>query len=75
MVTATRFSRCLLKRDNQDRVGVACGGVVSGALITRSSSAVRMSVSGCCLALYSVNSTIMCVGWLTVADFRPGPLT
>ena len=25
--------------------------------------------------LESVSSTRMCVGWLTVADVRPGPLT
>ena len=27
------------------------------------------------LPLDSVSSTRMCVGWLTVADVRPGPLT
>ena len=27
------------------------------------------------LPLESVSSTRMCVGWLTVADVRPGPLT
>ena len=48
---------------------------MGGALITRSSWAVTMSAGGYGLAPYSVNSTIMCVGWLTVADFRPGPLT
>ena len=66
MVTATCCSGCLLKRDNQDRVGVA--------LIT-TSWATRLSVSGCGLALESVSATMMCVGWLTVADVRPGPLT
>ena len=75
MVTATCFSGCLLKRDNQDRVGVACGGFVGVAFRVSSSWAVRMSVSGYCLALESVSSIMMCVGWLTVADVRPGPLT
>ena len=56
-----------LNHDFQDRVGVA--------FITSSSLAVRLSDSGCGLALESVISTMMCVGWLTVADVRPGPLT
>ena len=43
--------------------------------ITSSSWAVILSVSGCALALESITSSIMCVGWLTVADVRPGPLT
>ena len=51
----------------QDRVGVD--------FITGSSWAVTLIVSGCDLALRSVSSTIMCVGWLSVADVRPGPLT
>ena len=55
MVTATCCSGCLLKSDNQDRVGVACGGLVGVAFITSSSWAVRLSVSGCGLALESVS--------------------
>ena len=70
-------------------MGVACGGLVDvdscflnnnfqdrvDMLLTSSSWAVRLSVSGCGLALESVSSTLKCVGWLTVADVRPGPLT
>ena len=52
-------------------MGVACGGLVGVAFTMSSSWAVRLSVSGCGLALKSI---IMCVGWLTVADVRPGPL-
>ena len=37
MVTATCFLGCLLKRDNQDRVGVACIGLVGVAFTTSSS--------------------------------------
>ena len=57
---------CFLKNDFQDRVGM---------LLTSSSWAVRLSVSGCGLALESVSSTMMCVWWLTVAEVKPGPLT
>ena len=53
-------------------MGVACGGV---AFVTSSSLAVRLSACECGLSLESVSSTRMCVGWLTVADVRPGPLT
>ena len=56
-------------------MGVACGGLVDVAFITSSSWAERLSVSGCGLALELVSSNMMCVGWLTVADVRPGPLT
>ena len=45
------------------------------AFLTSFSWAVRFSVSGCSLALESISSIMMCVGWLTVADVRPGPLT
>ena len=48
-------------------MGVACG--------TRSSSAVTFCCSEHDLLLESLSSTRMCVGWLAVADFRPGPLT
>ena len=66
---------CFLNHDFQDRVSVACGGLAGVAFVTSSSWAVGLSVSGCGLALESVSSTMMCVGWLTVADVRPGPLT
>ena len=37
------------------------------------------AVTFCCsvhgLPLVSVTSTMTCVGWLTVADCKPGPLT
>ena len=39
------------------------------------SCAVIFSGSEYDLPLESVSSTRMCVGWLTVADVRPGPLT
>ena len=39
------------------------------------SCAVIFSGSEYGLPLESVSSTRMCVGWLTVADVRPGPLT
>ena len=48
-------------------VGVACEG--------DSSSAVTYCWSEHGLPLQSVNSTRTCVGWLAVADCRPGPLT
>ena len=54
-------------------MGVACVVLVGVAFIMSSSWAVRLS--GCGLALESVSLTMMCVGWLTVADVRPGPLT
>ena len=63
---------CFLNHDLQVRMGVACGGV---AFVTSSSLAVRLSACECGLSLESVSSTRMCVGWLTVADVRPGPLT
>ena len=66
---------CLLNNDFQDRVRVTSGGLVGVAFLTSSSWAVRLSVSGCGLALESLSSTMMCVGWLTVADVRPFPLT
>ena len=46
---------CFWKNDFQDRLGVACGGSVGVVLITGSSWAVRLSVSGCGLALESVS--------------------
>ena len=58
---------CFLNIDFQDRVSVA--------FTTISSWALRLSDSGCGLALESVSSTMMCVGCLTVADVRPCPLT
>ena len=58
---------CFLNHDFQDRLGVG--------FIMTCSWAVILSVGGCGLALDSVSSTTMCVGWLTVADVRPGPLT
>ena len=39
------------------------------------SCAVIFSGGEYCLPLESTSSTRMCVGWLTVADVRPGPLT
>ena len=39
------------------------------------SCAVTFSGSEYGLPLESMSSTRMCVGWLTVADVRPGPLT
>ena len=66
---------CFLNNDFQDRMGVTCGGLVCVAFITSSSWAVSLSVNGCSLALESVILATMCVGWLTVADVRPGPLT
>ena len=48
-------------------LGVACGISSSWAVIF------------CCsehgLPLESLSSTRTCVGWLAMADFRPGPLT
>ena len=75
MVTTTCFSGCLLKCDNQDQVDVACGGLVGVAFITSSSWEERLSVGGCGLALQAFSLTVIFVGWLTVADVRPGPLT
>ena len=39
------------------------------------SCAVTFRGSECGLPLESVSVTRMCVGWSTVADVRPGPLT
>ena len=49
--------------------------VVLVAFETSSSCAVTFSGSECGLPLESVSWTRTCVGWLTVADVRPGPLT
>ena len=61
MVTATCFSDCLLKHDNQDRVDVACVGLLGVAFITSSSWAVRLSLSECGLALEAFSSTVIYV--------------
>ena len=49
--------------------------VVVVAFETSSSCAVTFSGSEYGLPLESVSWTRTCVGWLTVADVRPGPLT
>ena len=56
-------------------MGVACGEIFGGTFVMSSNCAVRLNISGCCLPLESVSSNKMCVGWLTMADVRPGPLT
>ena len=50
-------------------------GVVGVAFVTSSSWAVTFCCSEHGCLLDSVSSTMTCVGWLTVADCRPGPLT
>ena len=45
------------------------------AFKTGFSCAVTFSCGELDLSLESVSSTRMCVGWLTVADVRPGPWT
>ena len=49
--------------------------LVGVALEISSSSAVTFCWSEHGLPLESLSSTRMCVGWLAVADCRPGPLT
>ena len=56
-------------------VGVSLGGFVGVAFETSSSCAVAFSGSEYGLPLESVSWARTCVGWLTVADVRPGPLT
>ena len=68
LVTGTRFSGCVLDQGHLVLVGVA--------LVEASCScAVTFRGSECGLPLESVSVTRMCVGWSTVADVRPGPLT
>ena len=50
-------------------------GLVGVALEMSSSSAVTFCWSEHGLPLESLSSTRTCVGWLAVADCRPGPLT
>ena len=52
-------------------VGVASGRLVGVVFETSWSRAVIFKYG---LPLESISSTRMCVGWLTVADVRPGPL-
>ena len=59
----------------QGHLGVASGRLVRVALEISSSFAVTFTGSEYGLPVESVISTRMCVGWLTVADVRPGPLT
>ena len=55
---------------------VTAGGFLVGvASEISSSSAVTFCWSEHGLPLESLSSTRMCVGWLAVADCRPGPLT
>ena len=51
------------------------GGAVGVASEMSSSSAVTFCWSEHGLPLQSLSSTRMCVGWLAVAESRPGPLT
>ena len=68
MDTATFFSAAFLDHGHlKVPVGVACGMC--------SSLAVTFCLCEHGLPLESLSSTRTCVGWLTVADFRPGPLT
>ena len=53
-------------------VGVACE---LGVACLGCSSAVTFCWSEQGLPMESVSSTTTCVGWLAVADSRPGPLT
>ena len=67
---------CFLNHGHLVLVSVAPGSLVDVALSeARSSCAVTFSGSEYSLQLESVIWTRMCVGWLTVADVRPGPLT
>ena len=56
-------------------VGKFVVGIVGVALEISSSSAVIFCWSEHGLPLESLSSTRTCVGWLAVADCRPGPLT
>ena len=51
------------------------GGAVGVASEMSFSSAVTFCRSEHGLPLESLSSTRTCVGWLAVAEFRPGPLT
>ena len=68
MATDTRFSGLI---DNDSHLTLV-GGASSEAV---SSRAVTFCGSEAGLLLESVSSTMTCVGWLTVADCRPGPPT
>ena len=74
MATDTCFSGCFFDQGHHDLVGVASGVYVGVAFETSSSCAVTFSGSEYGLPLESVSWTRTCVGWLTVADVRPGPL-
>ena len=50
-------------------------GLVGVAIEMSSSSAVTFCWSEHSLPLESLSSTRKCVGWLAVAECRPGPLT
>ena len=67
--TATRFSGFL---DGGHCLTLVLVGVASEM---RSSSAVTFCWSEHGLPLESLSSTRTCVGWLAVAECRPGPLT
>ena len=67
MATDTCCTGCFLDQGHHVLVGVA--------FETSWSCAVIFSGGEYGLPLESVSSTRMCVGWLTVADIRPGPLT
>ena len=65
---------CFLDQGHNVLVGVASGSLVDVVFETSWSCAVIFSGCEYGLPLESVSSTRMCVGWLTVADLRPGPL-
>ena len=67
--TVTRFSGFL---DHGHRLTLVLVGVASEM---SSSSAVTFCWSEHGLPLESLSSTRTCVGWLAVAERRPGPLT
>ena len=75
MATNTCFSGCCFDQGHLDLVDVASGVFVGVAFETSSICAVTFSGSEYGLPLESVSWTRTCVGWLTVADVRPGPLT
>ena len=70
--------------EGEEMTTAAC--IAGGSLVGLVGVALEMSSSSCSsamtfcwsehgLPLESLSSTRMCVGWLAVADCRPGPLT
>ena len=74
MVLSHAYFYTLAKRATGTRCAVRYGRFVIVVLPTFSSAVTFCGIEHG-LLLESVNSTTTCVGWLAVAECRPGPLT